>query len=354
MRVSATAVDHEVPIGPLFPEGLASSGSLVRVPLPIATTNKPERTVRNRTTIVLECYFPGCNHEGHFARKYELRRHMNSKHGGVHSFTCGAVGCFKRGNTRWKFPRLDKLTDHIRAMHLPNTPFAGCPVHDCRFGPHYLDVLSAHIQRAHPRCQLEARAIVTATNAKRRRCPLSGCNNKLLSLDSFLIHLGGHDTEDVRSASSNACFEGLAFEFFTASEIRDAAITSFNISVVCPACSNMSPTFEAFQTHLWSNHLFLDPLQGVEHFFAWRGALTQARGSSFVILPWEKGVMGKGEDVHCTQCMYSVSALHGGPTQHPGLIKSTEQIILELGPFRMQILRLYPDFLTHPIFGDCD
>jgi hypothetical protein len=40
-------------------------------------------------------------------------------------------------------------------------------------------------------------------------------------------------------------------------------------------------------------------------------------------------------------------------TQHPGLMKPLDQIVLELGPVRMQILRLYPEFLTYPIFDDC-
>ena len=39
--------------------------------------------------------------------------------------------------------------------------------------------------------------------------------------------------------------------------------------------------------------------------------------------------------------------------QHPDLIKPTEQINLELKHVRMQILRLYPEFLSHPIFDDC-
>ena len=35
-------------------------------------------------------------------------------------------------------------------------------------------------------------------------------------------------------------------------------------------------------------------------------------------------------------------------------MRPTEQIIEDLYPFRMQILRLYPDFVTHPIFADFD
>lgn len=241
-------------------------------------------------------------------------------------------------------------------MHVNNTPFAGCPVEDCRFGPHSLDVLSAHIQRAHPRCPSEARAIATATNAKRRRCPLSGCNNKLFSLDSFLVHIGNHEAEDVRAASSNACFESLTFELSPVLAIEDGAITSSTIGIVCPACSKMSSTFEAFATHLWSDHLFLDPLRGVEHFFAWRGALTKTRSYSSLVLPWDTDMMAPEQIIDCPQCTHSASSSWGykAASQHPGLMKSTEQITLELGPFRMQILRLYPEFLTHPIFGDCD
>jgi hypothetical protein len=306
---------------------------------------------------VLECDITGCDHEGTFARKFELKRHINSKHGGIRAYTCGALGCFKRGGTRWMFPRLDKLTDHTRAVHAHSTPFSGCPVNNCNADPLPLDALGAHIQRAHPRCVAEARSVLNATTARRRKCPLSGCNNRLFSLDTFVVHLQGHEAEDLHAARSNWCFESLAFNFAFVSGMGDAAVTGFTIGIACPACSTITSTFEQFRLHLWSSHLLVDSSQGVEHFLAWRDALTQIRGVFSDIDPWENSMLHHRHTIQCPQCMHSASdssfSSTGLGTQHPGLMKSPDQIALELGHVRMQILRVYPEFLTHPIFDDC-
>jgi hypothetical protein len=311
-----------------------------------------------RTATVLECEIPGCDHEGGFARKYELRRHTRSRHGSGQTFTCGALGCFKRGTSRWAFPRLDKLTDHIRAMHAHASPFSGCPAKDCDVGPLPLDVLGVHIQRAHPQCVAEGRSILNATTAKRRKCPLSGCHNKLVSLDAFLAHLRGHEAGDVHAACSNWSFESLTFSFSTVPGTGDGIITTVGVGIACPACSTTSTTLEQFQLHLWSSHLFLDSLHGVGHFLAWQDALTQAKGSLSGFLPWDDRLLRHEQVIQCPQCMHSVAGPSFGSTnlentQHPGLMRSLDQIVLELGPVRMQILRLYPEFLTHPIFDDC-
>jgi hypothetical protein len=241
---------------------------------------------------------------------------MRSRHGADQAFTCGALGCFKRGISRWTFSRLDKLTDHIRAMHAYAAPFSGCPSKDRGIGPLPLDLLGAHVQRAHPHCVAEARSILNATTAGRRKCPLSGCNNKIFPLDTFIVHLQGHEAEDVHAARSNWCFESLAFTFAFVSGTSDSAITGVTIGIACPACSTVASTFEQFRLHLWASHLLLDSSQG-----------HSATDHSLFSL--------------------------GPITQYLSLMKPSDQIIRELGPVRMQILRLYPMFLTHPIFDDC-
>jgi hypothetical protein len=242
-------------------------------------------------------------------------------------------------------------------MHAHAAPFSGCPAKDCGIGPLPLDVLGVHVQRAHPRCVAEARSILNATTAGRRKCPLSGCNNRLFALDAFIVHLQGHAAEDVHAARSNWCFESLAFDFAFVSGTGDAAVTGVTIGIACPACSTIVSTFEDFRLHLWSVHLFLDSWQGAGHFLAWRDALTQVRGTLSGIVPWENSMLHHRHTIQCPQCMHSASdssfPSSGLGTQHPGLMKPLDQIVLELGPVRMQILRLYPEFLTHPIFDDC-
>ena len=313
------------------------------------------RSLKRDKIVALECDFPGCEHKGPFARKFELRRHVKSKHGGARAYTCGAQGCFKSGTTRRTFSRLDKLTDHIRTVHAHDTLFSGCPVDNCSLGPQTLDILGVHVRRAHPRCEAEARSILNSTDTCRRRCPLSGCNNKLYMLDAFHAHLETHDVADLRAASSNASFDGLVFDILTSPGIHDAVAPRVRIRVACPACSDVCPSFENLKTHLWERHLFLDPLHGVEHFLGWQSHLTQFGVAT--LHPWTNPSLsfGKEHRAQCPTCDYFITSYQTVPpgAQHPDLIKPSKQINSELKHVRMQILRLYPEFLGHPIFDDC-
>ena len=45
---------------------------------------------------------------------------------------------------------------------------------------------------------------------------------------------------------------------------------------------------------------------------------------------------------------------HSVATHHLSLLRSEAEVIHELRPYRMQILWLYPEFVTHPIFADLE
>lgn len=314
--------------------------------------------MKRNNTAALECDFPGCDHAGPFARTFELRRHVKSKHGGARAYTCGAQGCFRRGTTRWTFSRLDKLTDHIRIVHAHDTLFSGCPDDNCSFDGQTLAVLGVHVRRAHPRCEAEARSILNSAATGRRRCPLSGCNNKMFPLDDFPAHLETHHFSVLRAASSNACFDGLVFDILTPSGIPDVLAPAFRIRLACPACSDVCSLFENPKMHLWERHLFLDSLHGLEHFLGRQSYLAQFGVAAF--LPWKnpKLVLKRDQHAQCPMRKHSITQdSMGRPSfpgaQHPGLVKPIEQTDLELKHTRMQILRLYPDFLSHSIFDDC-
>jgi len=59
--------------------------------------------------------------------------------------------------------------------------------------------------------------------------------------------------------------------------------------------------------------------------------------------------------IRCDHCSFETTC-HGGLKElvedHPSFMRPDEQIKTELRPFRMQVLRLYPDFESHPIFND--
>lgn len=330
------------------------------------------RSKRRSTIKVLRCEVDGCDYKGTFARKYDLERHTSAKHGQGRTFTCGALGCFKRKNQRCTFPRSDKLVDHIRAMHAQNKAFCGCPVDGCSFGPHSLDVLGAHIERAHDHVQFyknEGRAIVNVTATDCRVCPLPGCKRKLFSLEAFLIHLATHDVKEIYPSRSHSSFESLDLDFTAVQEGTDALHIGVSINIVCPFCLLLSSNVEEFRMHLWASHLFLDGLQGVRHFLAWRDALTNVKEDFSRNLPWNNQELPMKEErsrwtfpdktrlldfsgVRCSACTYRFLNTSTINLQHPGLLKPNEQVVRELGPFRMQIRRLYPSFVTHPVFDD--
>lgn len=322
-------------------------------------TATPADSPRGKTAAALVCDIPGCKQRGTFARNFELKRHINQKHGGNRLYTCGALGCFKLGSTRWTFPRLDKLTDHIRVAHNYSTTFSGCPVDSCNLVLLPLDVLGVHLRRAHSGYKAEARAIMNATNLDVRRCPLSGCNNKLFGLEQYLLHLGSqHGAEELRAASSSACFESIVFGFVNMPGTTSPISSALNVSITCLACQTITPTVQQFKMHLWANHLFLNPSQNIGHFLAWKDVLKKHHIQD--VEPWSERVAHLYDSIKCPKCIHSISTVYytvhyreEAQAQHPGLLRPTEQIISELMPFRMQILRLYPDFLTHPIFDDC-
>jgi hypothetical protein len=172
----------------------------------------------------------------------------------------------------------------------------------------------------------------------------------LFELEKYLVHLGSHEAEDLRAASSSACFENIVFDFVGTSGTKSSTAT---VSIACPACKTITPTLQQFKMHFWANHLFLNPSQNIGHFLAWKDVLEQKRIRD--VEPWSERVVYLYTSIECSRCMHSISKFGHQLIQfeHPGLLKTKQQIASELMPFRMQILRLYPEFSTHPIFHDC-
>lgn len=192
--------------------------------------------------------------------------------------------------------------------------------------------------------------------AKSRRCPLPGCNNKLYALRDFLAHLGTHNAQELYKVRLNRCFENIVFHFVSESDVQKDEHAIVFMGVACPVCGDISPDFHHFREHFWANDLFLDA-NAAAHFVSWQNAVEQDQGSKSSGMPWDslRAPLRKGNSVECPKCMYSIrgsESMNEG-LQHPSLLRPTQQVIQELGPFRMQILRLIPEFITHPIFDDC-
>jgi len=147
---------------------------------PVSTTT--DRATSRRAK--LRCSVSDCNHEGLFARQYELDRHISTKHSDYKPFHCGAINCFNK-TLPWTFARADKLADHVRAKHHREVLFSDCPAESCDIGPRTLEALAIHICLAHPTLPGEARAIVSVALGQKRKCPWWRCANTSHVINSW-------------------------------------------------------------------------------------------------------------------------------------------------------------------------
>jgi hypothetical protein len=327
---------------------------------PAVATRLTSRAAKSKTQVDLACSVPGCKHEGVFTRQYELDRHVTTKHSDHKPYHCGAINCFNK-TLPWTFSRSDKLADHIRAKHHREVLFADCPADSCNIGPRTLEALAVHIRIAHPALQGEARAILSVALGKKRKCPWWQCA-KQISSDAFMAHLGSHDPDEILAAQSSLYFESLALTN-GAANVAGQGRQRPAIEVVCPVCQTGSPSFEQFIEHLWTRHLFLDSTNGIDHFLQWKGILSHhvrqtSRANIIALLPWTvlttREHYRDGQPFSCPRCAFFVNpyAARLVSAHHLTLLRPQEEIVSELFPVRFQILRLYPEFASHPVFND--
>jgi uncharacterized C2H2 Zn-finger protein len=313
------------------------------------------------------CDERNCHYKGAFKSPYELARHTQTLHGGTSAkrFICGALGCF-RGQQPWSFARADKLTSHIKATHNYNTVFNQCPVVTCTYGPCTLEVLGVHIQHAHYGLE-EGRAVFNATPCKTRRCPLWRCG-KHIATDGFMAHIITHASEDIEPAKSSLDLEGFFVETTPQHKIT--------VHVVCPVCEFVLLDTKQFARHLADDHLHASNSGGIVHFEKWK-AYWEKNAQKFrsqvkELLPWSRirdiSTYSHKRDYQCPCCPFSVMGagrwFEDSQDQrdkrtlirehHLSLLRPEAEVVAELYPHRMAILRICPGFVTHPVFADFD
>lgn len=378
--------------GGLSQQALAIPNASIE-PCHSASKHGPVRTPRTRRHKVsqhLTCAVRGCTHEGTFSRKWELQRHIRSRHPRVdaESFVCGAEGCFNK-QLPWTFTRADKLTSHIKANHRRDTIFASCPVTGCAFGRCDLETLGVHIARVHEKggtpltsklaCKQheEGRAVFNASTCKVHKCPLWQCGRHVKAHE-LLHHVAGHAKDDVLATTCGLESECLVVFPTSGSSQSIHAQRELIINVQCPICNTKSGNIEDFVAHLWGSHL-LTGSGGLDHYIAWRSELVDKVSNVYRdeingMMPW-KGLTTnlrfkrEVDTMQCPSCLLSFSGLSswktaseresrrntiGSVATHHILLRSEAEVVAELKPCRMQILRLYPEFVSHPVFGDFD
>jgi hypothetical protein len=306
-----------------------------------------------------------CEDNVTFSRKSDFERHRRLKHSheDQQHFVCSAQGCF-RGEVPWSFARSDKLTSHIKTTHNLNTIFDQCPIQYCSFGPCTLEVLGVHTRPAH--WDYEAgRAVLNATSCKALRCPLWHCG-KHFEAKKLLQHITSHAKEELEAADPSLQFIGLL--------VQSAPGYDVTIQVICPVCRTASASMEQFIRHLSTVHLCTPQSGGSEHFEKWKAYLTQNLDKYFSpgrvnkLMPWSSldiRTLSTKRDFRCPSCQFSVAGVEKYGSDQPAKERAIiehhlsflcpeAEVVKELYPHRMQILRLWPEFVTHPVFADFD
>lgn len=330
-----------------------------------ASSTATSRQSAERKPQLWRCDIPGCKSDRTFSREGDLKRHCKVKHESRKPFVCLARGCFK-GPLPPAFPRADKLTAHIKACHDHRNVFTRCPVECCNFQAPpscNLDILAIHIKHTHSRVD-SGSAFVNASALTSLKCPFWSCG-KYFKHGSFLGHFNAHSTAEVTDAVAGSYWEGLLVHYHSA-PMPEAGIEHLSaVGVICPVCNIACGDFEDFKQHFWTRHLFSEG--GAEHFRSWCSTLDQhvsasRRSNRNRHVPWERmsryWFFSETGTVRCPSCSLSVNLRSDWhrestlETHHLSLLRPTEEVIVELFPYRMQIVRLHPDFATHPIFAD--
>ncbi|OCL08970.1 hypothetical protein AOQ84DRAFT_30485 [Glonium stellatum] len=278
------------------------------------------------------CDFPGCRSKKTFKRNYELQRHRK-KHDRAETFDCPAVNCKYRGSKA--FYRPDKLKAHVDAAHDENTMFA-CPIAGCLSARTAVsrNILALHIRNHdHGACKPYWSHFKALENCdKSRSCPVEGCTQKL-DIDSLQEHIMQHG-EDERKASHI----GITIGGFDPS-------TAF---ITCPFldCQIRSQNLTAFHGHI-NEHTISD----IDHFTAWRDGISPRMTDNSA--PWQIWVIARADsNIVCPICNtnaeFEWDSLRRSVSHQLSLLKPPK----ELYQYREQILSLYPDFSTHPVFDD--
>lgn len=288
---------------------------------PISSQRKP------RDSNALKCDFPGCHSRATFKRKYELQRHMK-KHERKETYPCPAIDCDRKGSR--SFYRADKLVHHLVTGHGDNDSYL-CPLARCSTNPVSFDEIKLHARNHHWRCNSVIKILQRIPDSQ-RRCMLKNCL-KRLDIMEMQSHLLDHTMNE--RLEETAVIQQMGYDAET-------------VKVICPLCKLLLRNYRGFTAHLQSDHLTTDST----HLAQFRESVANVVSPDGLI--WETwGVQYPHWDTMkpmlCPTCgqLASTRRLAGMVDHHLQLLDQNE-----VRPYRWDILRLCPDFGTHPVFDD--
>lgn len=215
--------------------------------------------------------------------------------------------------------------------------------------------------------------IVNATWHKVRQCPWWRCG-KHVGTDHFLAHVQGHSVEGIFASALDGLFDGLTVSAQSTRHPVRPELARVSIDVKCPVCGAFNDDFPPFAEHLWACHLVDASIGDTDLFLIWKTKLESVC-TRFVhkairsLAPWRRLQLSHYwfqkdlRQVDCPSCTFSVHKAgrywsHAEQdmiaSHHLSFLRPEADVIAELYPHRFQTFRLYPDFVTHPIFADFD
>jgi hypothetical protein len=193
---------------------------------------------------------------------------------------------------------------------------------------------------------------------------------KHIAADKLLAHIIAHASEDIEADKSSLELEGFLVEC--------ASPNGITVRVICPVCRTVTADAKQFVRHLANDHLHASNSGGIVHFERWK-VYWEENVPKYALevrdlLPWSRisyfPTYKRKLDFQCPCCPFSVRGVGSKEwvpisqdqqakralvrEHHLSLLRPEAEVVAELYPYRMAILRLFPGFVTHPVFADFD
>lgn len=297
-----------------------------------------------------------------FSRRSDLARHVSSRHEQVLPYACPANGCFK-GQSPTRFARADKLTDHIRAVHLHHDATFRCPLTACGYQqPMFMPEVLAHFALADANLshwQLHVGATNAFINASEKlKCPIWSCGQRVRRSE-MLQHLHQHDEDQLEAQAESIGAAGYVVEHaahLTVDSGQGSAARRSIVQIQCPVlgCQRACVDHKAFSRHLVFHHLVKRDQASQEHLSRWLDVNNRfSIWGSVDGFPWEVSGCYANAGRTCPVCLFEPSG--SSPelkAQHlESIFRPDEDVFPELEPHRVQLLRLCPEFTEHSLYN---
>ncbi|PVH95348.1 hypothetical protein DM02DRAFT_731933 [Periconia macrospinosa] len=294
------------------PEGLIPENrriGLFESPIQGMTSSQPTSAPPTTQTRSYQCDFTGCKSKRSFKRVSELNRHKK-----IHDrklFPCPAVECGRIGDRA--FPREDKLRDHIVAGHDAEDRFL-CLIPRCACGLSFTkDIMGVHH---------DGLSSPFSTLRYHRSCPFEKCPERftLNRLSHFpRYHLVESKYSRIRTHISQEHTLESRTKFATL--IHAHGYHHSTLEVLCPVCPNQS--------------VFQNVLDFYYHFLEIHCHVGDARVIADALQIYQQ----YSREWFREHNLYK-------------LLRQCTDFSDEIHQNRRTILRLWPEFIEHPVWDD--